>query len=396
MVAMATLNRFGTLGTAYLAAFFTIGFAAIVAQVVLTREFLVVLGGNELVIGIILASWLICIGLGAWLAALLADRLRSPLVYFLSLIALLALALPFQIAAIRGARALLGVAPGEAIPLLPILLFCPLVTAPSSLLVGLLFPFAGKLAAETRGEAVGGVAELYIAESAGSLAGGFLFTFFLVETLAPMQAAFLSAALLGVGGFAAALTIAPRAWRNAATSLFVLIVAAAGFGLPGLADDIDRHLGLMRWHLNVGDIELIAATDSRYQHIEIGRVAEQYNLYLNGSTAGYVPADYSHAQLAHFLLSQHPKPREILVIGDGADGLLPTISKYDIERIDYVLQDDSVLRLIKPFKSDEQSKAEAGARIRIHYGDGRRFLQQTSNHYDLIIALQCAAEPLFH
>jgi len=384
---MATFSNSRTFGGAYLAAFFAVGFAAIVAQVVLMREFFVVLGGNELIIGVILASWLAAIGLGAWLAALLADRLKPALAFFLSLITVLALVLPCQIAAIRGARGLLGVAPGEAIPLAAAMLFCLLVTAPSSLLVGLLFPFAGRLAAEARGEAVGGVAELYIAESAGSLAGGVLFTFFLVETLAPMQAAFLNAALLGVGGFAAALTILKPLRRGAVTSLFVLLVAVAGLGLPGIAADIDRDLGLLRWRQNTGDIELVAAADSRYQHIEVGRTAEQYNLYLNGSTAGYVPADYSHAQLAHFLMSQHPNPREILVIGDGTDGLLPTLAKYDVERIDYVLQDDAALRLINRFNSQAQLAAAGDRRIRTSYGDGRQFLQQTGNHYDLILAI---------
>jgi predicted membrane-bound spermidine synthase len=372
---------------AYLTAFFTIGFAAIVAQVVLTREFLVVLAGNELVIGIILASWLAGIGTGAWLGALLADRSGSPRSRLLTFMLLMAVALPAQIALIRAVRGLSGVGAGEAIPLAAVFVLCPLATAPTSLLVGIAFPFAGRLAAQTRGEAVSGVAGLYIAESAGSLAGGVLFTFFLVETLLPMQTAFFNAALLGVGGFTAALTIPGAVRRGAATSIFVLLVAVAGFGLPGFAADLDRDLSLIRWRQNAGGIEPAAAAESRYQRIEVGRIAEQYNLYLNGAEAGYVPADFSHAQLAHFLISQHPDPKRILLISDGADGLLPAVVKYKIESLDYLLQDDAVLRLLAPFKSPEQRAAESDARIHIHPGDGRGFLGRSTASYDLIIAL---------
>jgi len=373
-----------------LLAFFTLGFAAIVAQVVLMREFLVVLGGNELVIGLIMASWLLEIACGAWIGALAADRFISAKSFFLVSLFLMATALPLQIALLRNARGILGISTGEGIPLLAMLIFCPLATAPTSLLVGFIFPFAGRLGAEARGggkKAATGVADLYVAESVGSLAGGLLFTFFMVEALSPMQAAFFNTALLGAGGFAVALGLTKPVVRSVVTGIFVLLVAAAGFGLPAFALDVDRELDLVRWRQNVGEIELTAVADSRYQHIEVGRAAEQYNLYLNGSPSGYVPSDYSHAQLAHFILSQHPDPKKILIIGNGAEGLLPALVKYRLDRIDYALQDDEVLRLLRPFKSDAQLRAADDPRIRIRRGDGRRFVQRTTLSWDVIIAL---------
>ena len=368
-------------------AFFVIGYAAILAQVVLSREFLIVLGGNELVIGLIMAAWLLGIGGGAWLGAIAADRLRAERLFFLSAIALMALALPLQIALVRAARGMLGVAPGESIPLTAMLFFCPLATAPTGLLVGFVFPFAGRLGAAAGDGAPQGVADLYIAESAGSLAGGMLFTFFLVEILSPMQIAFLDAAVLAAGGYAVAMTLEKAAARTAVTSIFVALVAAGGLGVPGLASDLDDQLGLLRWREEAGEIEHVAAADSRYQHIDIGRTAEQYTLYLNGSASGYMPADYAREQLAHFLLAQHPDPKSVLIIGDGSEGLLQTLVRYPLKRIDYVLLDDSVPQLLAPFESPEHADAMRDARLSIHAGDGRRFLQRAELRWDMVIAL---------
>ncbi len=372
---------------ALLVAFFMVGFAAIVAQVVLTREFLVVLYGNELCIGVILASWLLGIGLGAWLGALTADRFGYARGIFMAGLAALALALPLQIAAVRGARGLLGVGAGEMISLLAMLTFCPLVTAPSSLLVGFLFPFAGRLSAEARGEAVAGVAELYIAESAGSLAGGLIFTFLLVELLLPLQAALLNAALMAVGGFAVALSVERPVLRRAAAGLFLAAVVFAGLALPNVAVDWDRRLALMRWRQNAGEIEPVATADSRFQHLDVGRIGEQFSVYFNGSVAGYAPADFSHAQLTHFLLAQHPNPRTVLLIGDGTEGMLPALLEHPLERLDYVLLDDEVLRLTAPLKSDEQLEALRDSRLHVHFGDGRGFLRSTARRFDAIVTL---------
>ena len=368
-------------------AFFAVGYAALVAQVVLTREFLVILNGNELCIGLILSSWLFGIGLGAWIGAILADKIRFARAIFLTGLLAMAITPPVQIAVIRGARGLLGVGVGEAIPLLTIMWFCPVITSLTSLLVGFLFPFAGRLSAEAGEDAVAGVADLYMVESLGSLLGGLLFTFALVGLLRPMQVASLNAGVLAVGGFAIALTYDTTIRRNLIAGIFIALAVLAGLAFPDASLHWDRGLERMRWRQTVKDMHLRESVDSRYQHLAIGRYDDQYSLFANGAFAGYAPADYSHAQLAHFLLSQHPEPEELLLIGNGAEGMLPSLVKYPVRKIDYVLQDDMVLKLLNPVKSNEQLHALNDPRVNIDLGDGRGFLQTTSQKYDLIIAL---------
>ena len=50
----------------YLADSFFLGFTLIGAQIILLREFLMIFNGNELVIGLLMAIWLITTGLGSW------------------------------------------------------------------------------------------------------------------------------------------------------------------------------------------------------------------------------------------------------------------------------------------------------------------------------------------
>ena len=44
-----------------------LGISAIITQIILLREFLVLFSGNELVIGIILGNWLLLSGIGTYL-----------------------------------------------------------------------------------------------------------------------------------------------------------------------------------------------------------------------------------------------------------------------------------------------------------------------------------------
>ena len=62
--------------------------------------------------------------------------------------------------------------------------------------------------------------------------------------------------------------------------------------------------------------ELVANRDSKYQNLQLGVSHGQYCLFANGQLAAVFPDDDTHRILAAQLLSQHPRPRRILVIGE--------------------------------------------------------------------------------
>ncbi|MCK4374575.1 MAG: hypothetical protein KAX19_04570, partial [Candidatus Brocadiae bacterium] len=55
------------------------GACAVSGQIILLRELLVAFHGNELSLGVILASWLLWGAAGSWLVGSRAHRFRSPL-----------------------------------------------------------------------------------------------------------------------------------------------------------------------------------------------------------------------------------------------------------------------------------------------------------------------------
>ena len=70
-----------------------LGFITLLSQVILLREFLTLFSGNELVIGIILANWMLLTGLGAFLGRFFTNKNRESQ-WILILLGLLAF-LPF-------------------------------------------------------------------------------------------------------------------------------------------------------------------------------------------------------------------------------------------------------------------------------------------------------------
>ena len=75
--------------TALRAVLALIGFTAILAQIVLMRELMVVFYGNEISLGIILANWLLWTALGSGVLGRLAGRARNPQNYRIKPISLL-------------------------------------------------------------------------------------------------------------------------------------------------------------------------------------------------------------------------------------------------------------------------------------------------------------------
>ena len=98
-------------------ALFLIGFAAIVGQIILIRELLVVFYGNELSTAIILASWLIWTSLGSATLGRISDAIPNKQRVFALIQLLLSLLLPMSILAVRLSKIIWSIPVGEIIDL---------------------------------------------------------------------------------------------------------------------------------------------------------------------------------------------------------------------------------------------------------------------------------------
>jgi len=117
------------------------GIASVVTQLVLIREFLSQFQGNEIVIALILFSWLTLGGLGTLLARPTAGSRLATLqaLYWLSLALVL-----FSALTLFGARLLrdLVFTRGASVGFYPTFVYIAAVTAPYALLIGFLLPLS--------------------------------------------------------------------------------------------------------------------------------------------------------------------------------------------------------------------------------------------------------------
>ncbi|MFQ6133450.1 MAG: fused MFS/spermidine synthase [Armatimonadota bacterium] len=373
--------------TLTLVAYFLLGAISIIVQATLVREFLVVFYGNELCIGLTFGLWLFWIAAGAQLGAWVVPRVQRVGLLFFAAVLLGCLSVPVQVYLVRVARDVLHAPPGQLIAFGPMLLFTAIVLAPFSAMVGFTFPLGLKLYAVEEEKDARKIGWIYMVEAAGSLGGGLLFTFVLVTRLSAFAIVGVVLALgtVGAGGIALWLTAAPTRWRWAAAAVVGVLAALAGvYYLPAICPRLERETVRARFDSLGTKTELLHSADSKYQNIALSRLGDQYNLYLNGQYAAWFPDDYSYAAMANTVLSQHPDPKTVLLIGGGAEGLIEEMLKSPLDSIDYVELDPRLIATIRPFLPAEDQRALADPRVRVHYLDGRFFVKTTEQQYDLV------------
>ncbi len=418
------------------------GIQALVLQALLLREATVLLYGSEFAWGLVLCAWLAGVALGGAAGGRVAERVQGKAVALLSAVLL---ALPVvagvELCAFRGARAWLGVGPGELLPLPRVALAGAVLVTPVGMLVGVAFPLAcaiqrGKFprsgaqtislcdasggaqtislrdasggaqtislcnarderpngqrpiasAAAARGagrhegaSAALALGQVYALEALGSLVGGAAFSFWAVERFPPTQ-------LVALCGVLTAAACVPLAARSGVARTLVA-VALLGFACAAAAGrTIEQRLLELRWRHTAPGYELVATAESKYQNLAVGRRAGQYTLYCDGHVAADFPDPYTYVPLAHFWLCEHPQPRRVLLIGGGAEGLLAEILRHPLEHVDYVETDARQLEMIAPFLAEVDRAALADPRVTVHHADARYFVKTQHAQFDLVLA----------
>ena len=376
-----------------------IGCYATIAQVMLIREFLNIFYGNELCLGIVFGAWFLGIATGAFAGAKIEHTFKHAFTVFVITLMVMCFVLPVQIVFVRGIRGLLSVGVGEYISILPLLLTSIGLILPFSFIIGFVFPFSSKVILGATRDAAVDIGVVYIIESMGSLFGGLVFSFFLVSRFHPFKII----TLLNVGMFVL-LTfllfnfhrkgqVYSRGEENKKTkrvfgfiSLGLALVMIVVWLSP-IPDRVEVFSTKMRWNTLNPHIELMTSADSKYQHIDIGRQAEQYSIYLNGQYASAFPNEYEYAQIAHLVMTQHPSPKHVLLIGSGLGGLVSEMLLHPIESLDYMELDQRLLQISGKYLSSSDRQALSDNRVTIIHQDGRYYLKNTTKrqYYDVIL-----------
>jgi spermidine synthase len=153
-----------------------------------------------------------------------------------------------------------------------------------------------------------------------------------------------------------------------------------------VGSSLHQQLVHRRWETLAPGYDLVAESDSRFQNLAVGRLAEQFTLYCNGQVTVDFPDPYTFSPLAHFWMCQHPSPRRVLLLGGGAEGLLAEILLHPVERVDYVETDPQQIEIIEPYLANRDRLALADDRVTVHYQDARYYVKTQRNRFDLVIA----------
>jgi len=383
--------------TTILIAYFIFGAYAVCAQAVLLREVHVLVFGSELSWGLVLAFWLAGVAVGAGAAGRFVPRVRRPWVVVAAAALIMPVVLTCEIVLLRLARPVLGAGPGEYIGPGAMVLVTLAATLPVSVWVGLAFPAASALGARWQDDSAGkarGIGWVYLVESAGSLVGGALFSFVLVDRVSATALALSGGVLLATMVVFLVRRHAVRRWTVAIPLACTVIPLA--FIATGAARRLDDFSIRRRWESFATGLELIRSEDTRYQNVALGRLGEQFSLYTNGIVSATWPNRADLAIEAHLAACEAPSPRRILVLGGGEEGLLEELLRQKPERLDFVLLDGRLLALVRPYLEPPDRLALTALANSTHFTDARRFVRRASAEggepYDLI--LLSGPEPL--
>jgi spermidine synthase len=354
------------------------GFTATVGQIVLLRELMVVAYGNEISLGVMLASWLLWTALGSAVMGRLPGGIASPSRVLAALQTLSAILLPTTIFAIRASRAIFRVYPGELLGPLAIFLICLLTLSCFCLVSGAAFVAGSRFHASERSSSVAAALNsMYLFEASGSALAGLLAGLVFLPFLSSLQTILLVATL---NLMAVALLLLRR--QSLRLAIVGILTAAYVFAWPPLGHRLETASVARLWP----GFRALDTRNSVYGNLAVVETNGVRSLLENGLVMFHAPDPATAEEAVHFALLEHPAPKSLLLIGGGAGGSLQqALGHSTLERVDYVELDPMVFDLAEKYFPAQWSAARADPRVHLHHEDGRLFLKTTRQLFDVII-----------
>lgn len=348
------------------------GATAIIGQIVCMREMMAAFNGNELSLGVVLATWLIWTSAGSGWGGRLFRSVGNVRSSAGIVGCLCGFSLPATVAAIRASRALLQSVPGEELGPVSMALTSVICLSLFCLLSGCIFVLAARFYSDAAGTMQSlAVSFAYLFETLGAAAGGILTSIFLLRVFSPFQIV----TVVAVMDVCLAMLLMTRArWRTPA--IVGAIVAGAAL-IAYVAPSVERSTEQRLWP----GLHVVALRDSVYGRMSVLRLGETFSLYENGGIVANVPDPATAEETVHYALLEHPGPQRILMIGGGLNGsIVEALRHPTVQHIDYVELDPALIAIGK-----KVGVKLSDPRIQVHLLDGRLYLNSTDELFDVII-----------
>ncbi len=363
------------------------GLAALGAEVVWTRFLALMMGATVYTFSIILAVFLLGLGLGSGGGAWLARRVRP------------AIALGWcQLAAAIGiawtAYALARVLPGwttEAVTTDPWTLFrfdtlrCLWAIFPATLCWGASFPLALAAVARRGADPARTVGAVYAANTLGAIAGSLGFSMLVVPAAGTQTA---ERALVVVSALAAIAVLMPAldTIRQAAAGGVVgVATVAAALSVPALPPIV---VAYGRSVTQDESIDVLYVGEGMSSSVAVTELANGVrNFHVTGKIEASTEPQDMHLQrmLGNLPALLHPDPKSVLVVGFGAGVTAGSFVPYrGVERIDICEIEPLIVRHVAPFFAVENQHVLDDPRVTVTIDDARHFVRTTDRTFDVI------------
>ena len=378
------------------------GLTALGAEVTWTRILALLFGASVYTFSLILAVFLLGLGMGSSVGSYLVCQVRDPRIALGKCQVLLVASIAWSAYMIGSSLPYWPVNP----PIAPspwfnfqIDLFCCAVAIlPAAFCWGASFPFA--LAAVARGPNAGSAtAAVYASNTIGAIFGALGFSMILIPWVGPQRAQQL---LVGLSAVAGLLVLAPplrSLWKpspkspmvSAPPASHVISVVAipvfAALMIASVPDVPDKLIAYGRRMLLSESGKVLYRDHGRVSSIAVTEKNMVRSFHVSGkSEASTALSDMRlERMLGHLSALLHPKPRTVLVVGFGAGITAGTFVLYpDIERIVICEIEPIIPPNIGPYFRKQNYDVLQDPRVTVVYDDARHYILTTKEKFDVI------------
>lgn len=323
------------------------GATALLMQTLLLRELLTASSGNELDMGITLATWLVAVGAGS----LAGHRARHADAFAYTFLAIGLLAIP-PFLLLQHFRSLFDLPAGEIVPLGITLIITTMALGPLCFVLGMQFPLAVRHMGSQP-------SRVYSLETLGAFISGVVFTF-LLSASSPMTIA------LGIAAANIA-TASVIARRKRLVAFVILPVCLA----------LWWQAGVMQSSYQI--------THSPYGEIRVSSTQGQRDVFTSGHFDFSYPDTPGDERSIHLAMALAESTERVLLVGGSLGGAAEAL-KYRASSIDFVMADPALLEVSKGLLQGSHREILTSPRVRLIAQDGRRFIAKGQGEpYDAIV-----------
>ncbi len=360
----------------FLIAFF-IGFQGMVAQILLFRELMSLVSGNELSVGLMLFFWLFIGSIGSILASwVIKNRDINPdVTFFICWLILLGLILSFTIIAVRASRLFFPF--GEEIPPYTTIFSLAIFLIPFCLINGAGFPLIVS-SNFWKPKDIDAPSKSFLWESIGSGIAGFMLTILMVTLLTPLMLSLLSTLFSSI---ILILLKGPKAiYGKVIGKIAIGSMLFISISFPFLSTIELKSMKLL-WPGS----RLLEFKDSHYSRLILIKQGNQLSLYQAGSLAFSYPSRRILEESFGIPLLFLDSPREVLLLGGGIGGALGILRDDPrVKSIDYVEIDREIINIISYHLPIKFKNLLRDKKVHLYIDDPFRFLRKNKKRYDII------------